>query len=95
MLVPSAAAVMGTVTMQCSSSPRRSNRSWAVTTISTKRSPAGPPLGPTSPSPESWMRVPVSTPGGICTVRVRRVRTRPSPEHSWQGWVMVVPNPWH
>ncbi len=41
------------------------------------------------------MRVPVSTPGGICTVRVRRVRTRPSPEHSWHGCGIVVPKPWH
>ena len=41
------------------------------------------------------MRVPVSTPGGIWTVRVRRVRTRPSPEHSGHGCGMVVPKPWH
>ena len=61
-VVPSAAAVIGTVTMQCRSSPRRSNIGCGATTTSTNRSPAGPPLGPTSPSPDSWMRVPVSTP---------------------------------
>ena len=49
------------------------------------RSPAGPPPGPTSPSPASWIRVPVSTPGGIFSVSVRRVRTRPSPPHSGHG----------
>ncbi|GMA85635.1 hypothetical protein GCM10025868_08850 [Angustibacter aerolatus] len=40
------------------------------------------------------MRVPVSTPAGTRMVRLRRLRTRPSPEHCTQGWAMTVPNPW-
>ncbi|CAM5304240.1 hypothetical protein STANM309S_00790 [Streptomyces tanashiensis] len=64
-LVPSAPAVIGMVTVQCRSSPRRWKTSCGVSWISTYRSPAGPPPGPTSPSPASWMRVPLSTPAGI------------------------------
>lgn len=55
----------------------------------------GPPPGPTSPSPASWILVPLSTPAGILTVRVRRDRTRPSPAHSGQGVGTTVPKPWH
>lgn len=55
----------------------------------------GPPPGPTSPSPASWMRVPLSTPAGILTVSVRRERMRPSPAHSWHGVGTTVPKPWH
>ncbi|CAB4703893.1 unannotated protein [freshwater metagenome] len=36
----------------------------------------------------------MSTPGGTLIVIVRRVRTRPSPAHSWQGCGIVLPNPW-
>ena len=49
---------------QCRSSPRRWKTGWRFTATSTYRSPAGPPPGPTSPSPASWMRMPVSTPAG-------------------------------
>lgn len=41
------------------------------------------------------MRVPLSTPAGILTVRVRRDRTRPSPAHSGHGVGTTVPKPWH
>src|SRR5258708_26017616 len=61
--------------------------------ISRNRSPGGPPPGPTSPSPASWMWVPSSTPAGILTLTVRRVLTRPSPSHSGHGLRMTVPNP--
>src|SRR5690606_11153718 len=71
------------------------NVSWLRSRISTYRSPAGPPAGPTSPCAVSLMRVPVSTPAGTLTVIVRRLRTRPSPEHSAHGSGMTVPNPWH
>ena len=64
MAVPSAAAVIGSVTVQCRSSPCAEKTSCGVSTTSRKRSPGGPPPGPTSPSPASWIRVPVSTPGG-------------------------------
>ncbi len=55
----------------------------------------GPPPGPTSPSPASWIRVPLSTPAGILTVSVLRERTRPSPAHSGHGFGTMVPKPWH
>ena len=61
-VVPSAAAVIGTCTSQSRSSPRRVKTSCGATSISTYRSPAGPPPGPTSPWPASWIRVPLSTP---------------------------------
>jgi len=89
----SAAAVIGSSTVQCRSLPRRVYDSCGLTTTSTYRSPAGPPPGPTSPSPASWIRVPVSTPAGTLIRRLRRVRTRPSPEHSKQGFAMTVPYP--
>ena len=89
--MPSAAAVIGSDTVQCRSSPWRVKTSCGVSTTSRNRSPGGPPPGPTSPSPVSWMRVPVSTPAGIFTVSVRRVRTRPSPEHSGHGCGMSEP----
>ncbi len=92
-MVPSAAAVIGTVTVQCRSLSWRVNVSCSATRISTYRSPAGPPPGPTSPCSVSWTRVPVSTPAGILTVRVRRERTRPSPEHSRHGSGMIEPKP--
>ena len=93
--VPSAAAVIGMVTVQCRSSPRRWKTACGSSWISTYRSPAGPPPGPTSPSPASWMRVPLSTPAGILTVSVRRERIRPSPAHSGHGVGTTVPKPWH
>src|SRR5690606_4261246 len=88
-------AVIGTGSVQCRSSPRRTNVSCGRSRISRYTSPAGPPPGPTSPWPVSLMRVPVSTPAGMSTVRVRRLRTRPSPEHSGHGSGITVPNPWH
>ena len=94
-LVPSEAAVIGSVIVQCRSSPRRWKIGCGSSTISMNRSPAGPPPGPTSPSPASWIRVPLSTPGGIFTVSLRRVRTRPSPLHSGHGEGTTVPKPWH
>jgi len=38
-----------------------------------------------------WM--PFSTPAGILTLTVRRVRTRPSPEHSGHGVRITLPKP--
>ena len=92
-VVPRAAAVIGTVTRLRRSVPSRVNTLCGATWISTYRSPAGPPPGPTSPSWASWTRVPVSTPGGIFTVIERRERTRPSPEHSRHGSGMISPYP--
>ncbi len=45
------------------------------------------------PGPCSWMRTPLSTPGGTRNVTFRRVRTRPSPAHSGHGCGMVTPWP--
>ncbi len=39
------------------------------------------------------MCVPSSTPAGMRTLMVRRVRTRPSPSHSGHGLRITVPNP--
>src|ERR1700681_3852528 len=39
------------------------------------------------------MWVPSSTPAGILTFTVRRVRTRPSPSHSGHGRRITVPKP--
>ena len=49
--VPSAAAVIGSVIVTSRSSPCRVKTGCRATSISTYRSPAGPPPGPTSPSP--------------------------------------------
>ena len=81
------------VTVQCRSSPCRSKIACGRCTISRNRSPGGPPPGPVSPSPASWMCVPSSTPAGIRTLMVRRVRTRPSASHSGHGLRMTVPKP--
>ena len=92
-VAPSAAATIGIVTVQCRSSPWRSKIGCGRCTISRNRSPGGPPPGPVSPSPASWMWVPSSTPAGIRTLIVRRVLTRPSPSHSGHGLRMTVPKP--
>src|SRR5687767_4901905 len=84
-VVPRAAEVIGRVTRQCRSSPSRVNTSCGRSWISTYRSPAGPPPGPTSPCPVRRMRMPSSTPAGTFTCSVRRDRTRPSPPHSRVG----------
>src|SRR5581483_11257172 len=92
-VAPNAAATIGIVTVQCRSSPCRSEIACCRWTTSRNRSPGGPPPRPTSPSPASWMCVPSSTPAGMRTLIVRRVRTRPSPSHSGHGRGMTVPKP--
>src|ERR1035438_8823234 len=67
-VVPSAAATIGIVTVQCRSSPWRSKIGCGSCTISRNRSPAGPPPGPVSPSPASWICVPSSPPAAIQVV---------------------------
>src|SRR5262249_30919035 len=64
-VAPRAADTIGIVTVQWRSSPSRSKIGCARWTISRNRSPGGPPPGPISPSPASWMWVPSSTPGGL------------------------------
>ena len=39
------------------------------------------------------MRVPVSTPAGMLTLRVRSLRTRPAPAQARQGFLMICPRP--
>ena len=90
-VAPRAAATIGIVSVQCRSSPCRSKIGCGCCTTSRNRSPGGPPPGPVSPSPASWMCVPSSTPAGILTFIVRLVRTRPSPSHSGQGRGSTVP----
>ena len=48
-LPPSIASTTGTRTVQCRSSPSRTNTGWGRSLTSMYRSPAGPPPGPTSP----------------------------------------------
>jgi hypothetical protein len=55
--------------VQCRSSPCRSKMACGRWTISRNRSPGGPPPGPTSPSPASWMCVPSSTPAVSAAAR--------------------------
>src|SRR5699024_2251869 len=88
-----AAAVIGTDTEARRWSPSRWKTSWRVTMTSTKRSPAGPPPGPTSPWLDSWIRVPSETPAGMRIFIVRCLRTRPSPWQLRQGLGMTVPKP--
>ena len=59
------------------------------------RSPDGEPLSPASPSPESLILVPSSTPGGIVTDKVFSFRTRPDPEQDLQAIFITCPLPWH
>src|SRR4051812_10721238 len=92
-VVPSAAEVIGRVTRQCRSSPSRVNTGCGRSWISTYRSPAGPPPGPTSPWPVSRIRMPSSTPAGTLTGMVRRARTRPSPAQLGHGSGMTWPVP--
>ena len=54
--------------------PARVKTSWCATSISTYRSPAGPPPGPTSPWPDSCTRLPASTPGRDLDVDRRAAR---------------------
>lgn len=57
--------------------PSRSNTSCGKTLIWTNKSPEGPPFIQASPSPESLILSPVSTPAGIFTDKVLRFSTRP------------------
>src|SRR5699024_6001749 len=91
--VPRAAAVIGISMVQCRSSPRRTNTSWAFSRISTYRSPAGPPPGPICPWAVRFTRVPSAAPAGTCTDAARRARTRPSPEQSVHGSFRGVTRP--
>src|SRR5579875_2259622 len=49
---------------------------------------------PASPSPDSRMRVPSSTPAGTLTDSERSRVTRPEPAHLSQGLSIVWPRPW-
>src|SRR5919204_35538 len=94
MVAPSAACVklIGTSQITSVSSRMKMGCSWTCTT--TYRSPGGPPRSPGSPSPVSFSRVPVSTPGGTFTVRTLSCSTLPVPLHVWQGSVITFPVPW-
>src|SRR5712671_5612043 len=58
-------------------------------------SPAGPPRGPTFPTPRIVMYCPVATPAGTRTSTCFSPRTRPSPRHFLHGEAMTVPSPAH
>src|SRR5881296_127919 len=49
---------------------------------------------PASPSPESRMRVPSSTPGGMFTDSARSRVTRPEPEQDGHGLLITWQRPW-
>lgn len=51
------------------------------------------PLGPESPSPATLRMLPGLTPGGILTLMLFLIRTRPSPEHFRQFSEMISPSP--
>lgn len=51
------------------------------------------PLGPESPSPATLRMLPALTPGGILTLILFLIRTRPSPEHLRQFSEMISPSP--
>src|SRR5918998_6834766 len=59
------------------------------------RSPLAALRTPASPSPDTRMRVPSSTPAGIFTDRLRRLSARPSPPHAWHGSAITSPLPRH
>src|SRR4051812_23473427 len=63
--------------------------------MTTYRSPAGPPPPPPCPSPRSLRRDPVSTPGGILTLRLCDCRSNPWPPHFAHGSAIVLPRPLH
>ena len=57
------------------------------------QTPAGPPLGPASPSPDKRIRSPTSTPAGTFTDRVLCLSTRPAPAQALQGSAITSPRP--
>src|SRR4030042_5235899 len=77
------------------SSPLREKISCCSPSMKTYRSPLGPPYSPSSPSPRSRSREPVSTPAGILSWTVLTALTFPPPEHSRQGVVITLPSPRH
>ena len=48
---------------------------------------------PASPSPARRIRVPVSTPGGMLTDRVRSFSVRPCPPQDRHGFLTIWPSP--
>ena len=89
---PSAASGNDIGTSQCRFRPSRWKIGCGLTSICTKRSPAGPPFGPASPSPVSRIRSPTSTPAGT-TDRVLRFSTRPAPAQVLHGSAIISPRP--
>ena len=87
------AKVMGA--SQNTSTPSRRNTSSGCTITVISRSPALPPFLPALPCPRREMVWPWSIPAGMVTLMVLRLRTRPCPPQSVQGWWMMRPVPRH
>mmetsp|Transcript_79808 Transcript_79808/g.158594 ORF Transcript_79808/g.158594 Transcript_79808/m.158594 type:complete len:205 (-) Transcript_79808:429-1043(-) len=73
----------------------RRKRGSDVTERNTYKSPAGPPLGPASPSLRTRNRLPSSTPGGMVIVSCLDFLLVPWPSQEPQYFSTTVPVPWH
>src|SRR5918992_4085964 len=92
---PSAASTKLTGTSTTRSSPRRLKTGCSAPRVTTKRSPAGPPLLPLPPLPGTRIFIPSLAPASILTVTCRVLRTLPLPEHVGHGFSTIVPSPPH
>src|SRR5215210_2993354 len=92
---PSAASTKLTGTSTTKSSPRRLKTGCSATRVTTKRSPAAPPLLPALPLPGTRIFIPSFAPAGILTVTCRALRNLPLPEHVRHGFSTIVPSPPH
>mmetsp|Transcript_34007 Transcript_34007/g.84756 ORF Transcript_34007/g.84756 Transcript_34007/m.84756 type:complete len:262 (+) Transcript_34007:766-1551(+) len=73
--------------------PSRRKRGSAGTRRKTYKSPAGPPLGPASPSPRTRSLLPSSTPGGILILICLLRFCTPFPSHPPQYFSTTLPAP--
>ena len=90
---PSAAKVIGIIASINRSAPSLLKRTCCSSCTNRYRSPLAAPRGPASPSPESLILVPSSTPAGIFTLIVFSLCVLPSPLQELQGSVITWPLP--
>src|SRR5205807_5849487 len=77
------------------STPRRPKIRCGSTRTRTYRSPEPPPRWPASPRPETLIRCPSFTPGGMRTENCRVRCTLPEPRHVLHGCSTIRPAPPH
>src|ERR1700722_1993040 len=94
-LPPSAAVVTGIGILHSRLLPSRLKNGCGLMDRNIYRSPGSPPRAPASPSLARRMRVPSSTPAGILTSSDFSLRILPEPAHLRQGFLMILPAPWH